>query len=449
MDALLSSTVECAIASKEIFCPLYYQQLRMPARALLALCALIGANSLAAADLASCLGASAPGVPILLPGGGEFAAAVAESLFPQPDPQVLVKVSSTADVVAAVRCAREENLGVCVRGGGHSFTGKAHGNGCVMVDTRGIGGVEASGGQVTAGAGVTLGEVFLGVLQGTGGAQMLGVGICPSVGLAGYIAGGGFGAYSAKNGLTCENLVELELVGSTGEILRASASENQELFWASCGGGGGALGVITKLTLNTRDASPFNNNVYYRYEWPREVAGQVIRDHIDYDNEGGLIWARGELSAREGANGLGGFVVYGACFESSSVSDCESRLSKSAFFNVPGRETRIAQVATSVAEFQKFLGPPAGFSRRIPTGSDEEAFINTYGVDAGLGLQRTYGTLSAKMQSIFTRTFISCEIVDVLTKLSILFRRIDVYKIRANPATRRGFPKCRGCYLHC
>lgn len=226
--------------------------------------------------------------------------------------------------------------------------------------------------------------MFLKTDEESGGSRMIGIGLCPSVGIAGYILGGGHNPYSGITGLTCESAVSFDYVLADGSSTTATRSANGELFWASCGGGGGAFGILTGVTLNTDPADIFNRNVYFRYKWPISVAGSALHDFVDYDNENGKMWVRLEVDLQDG------LVSYGVCWDSTSVADCEGRLGQTTFFNIPGRETVIAEEASNIVEFQKFIGPAGGYGRSVPTVGDSEAFIGTQYEEAGVGLKRLY-----------------------------------------------------------
>lgn len=128
-------------------------------------------------------------------GASGFRDAVSKSLYPSPDPGFVVAVTEESHVSAVVQCAVASGVPLCMRGGGHSFTGKGMGGaGCALVDVRGLQGFDydAALGTVTLGAGNTLGEMFLKTFQATRGGGLVGIGLCPSVGIAGYLLGGGF-----------------------------------------------------------------------------------------------------------------------------------------------------------------------------------------------------------------------------------------------------------------
>jgi hypothetical protein len=260
--------------------------------------------------------------------------------------------------------------------------------------------------------------MFYKTLQASGNSRMIGIGLCPSVGVGGYVLGGGtwrcgvqgcgggrrplrrccscadlsvvlvslpgFNPYSGIIGLTCESLTSVTIVKADGTIVTASRSQNQELFWASCGGAGGSFGVATSFVFNTHPAADFNNNVYFRYRWPINRAGEVLSKFVDYANENGNVWVRVELNLYDGV------VAYGACWASPNVADCERRLGQAAFFGVAERSTSLTQKSSRVQDFQRFIGPAGNWARQVPTKSDEQTFVGTNYDEAGLAFKRTY-----------------------------------------------------------
>lgn len=371
-------------------------------------------------SLAACIASTSPDTTLYTAGGEGFDAAVGTSLFPYPQPSFVAAVPHADAVPPVVRCARHFDTPLCVRSGGHSFTGKGLDASCLLVDVIALKHFSHDGtGVVTVGAGNTLGEMFLKTFEATSGSGVVGIGLCPSVGVAGYVLGGGFNPMSASLGLTCERIQHLSFVLADGRAVTASAVENRELFWASCGGGGGAFAILTSFSIRVADATKFNSNVYFRYRWPQAVSGQVAHKHVDYDDEGGNTWVRVEFSAFEGA------VAYGVCWASFSVQHCQSRLGKNAFFNVPGRETIVAEAGHDVTEYQRFIGPAGDWARRVPDSDNDAAFIGTYGSEAGLGPKRSY-------QSMFTRYATGTPPQDVFDRMAAGLAAMDKNAITFN-----------------
>lgn len=176
-----------------------------------------------------------------------------------------VAAESAADVAAAVNFARENRLRLAIKGGGHSYFGNSGAPDSLLIWTRRMNRIElhdAFVGQgcegtapprpaVSVGAGCMWMHVYQAVMA-RGGRYVQGGG-CATVGVAGLIQSGGFGSFSKKFGTAAGSLLEAEVVTADGRVQVANACTNPELFWGLKGGGGGSLGVVTRLTLETHD----------------------------------------------------------------------------------------------------------------------------------------------------------------------------------------------------
>jgi FAD/FMN-containing dehydrogenase len=176
-----------------------------------------------------------------------------------------VAAATTADVVAAVNFAREHNLRLVVKGGGHSYQGTSNAPDSFLVWTRhmnqatlhdafvaqGCAGHSAPQPAVTLGAGAMWIDAYDAVT--THGGRYVQGGGCTTVGVAGLVQSGGFGSFSKNYGTAAAGLLEAEIVTADGVARIVNACQEPELFWAIKGGGGGSLGVITRLTLRTRE----------------------------------------------------------------------------------------------------------------------------------------------------------------------------------------------------
>jgi FAD/FMN-containing dehydrogenase len=169
-------------------------------------------------------------------------------------PGLILRCTSTADVVAAVDVARANGLSPSVRGGGHNVAGKAMSDGGLTIDLAGLRSVEVDAERhlVHVGGGCLLGDVDAATAEH---AMIVPAGIMSETGVAGLSLGGGIGWFSRKHGLTCDQFVELEVVLAGGEVVVASETENPELFWALRGGGGN-FGVVTRFTFRAYDFGP-------------------------------------------------------------------------------------------------------------------------------------------------------------------------------------------------
>lgn len=176
-----------------------------------------------------------------------------------------VAAAETADVVAAVNFAREHNLRLVVKGGGHSYQGTSSAPDSLLVWTRamhdiklhasfvpeGCKGKIAPQPAVTVGSGAIWRQVYDAVTTQAG--RYVQGGGCLTVGVAGLVQSGGFGSFSKNFGSAAAGLLEAEVVTADGTVRTANAATNPDLFWALKGGGGGSFGVVTKLTLRTRE----------------------------------------------------------------------------------------------------------------------------------------------------------------------------------------------------
>ena len=169
-------------------------------------------------------------------------------------PRLVAECVLVDDVIAALAFARENELPVAVRGGGHSVAGLSLCDDGLVLDVRGMADVDVDPERRVAriGGGVTWAELDR-VTQVHGLATT--GGRVSSTGVAGLTLGGGSGWLERKHGLACDNLVAAELVGWDGRIVRASEDDHPELLWA-LRGGGGSFGVVTALELRLHPLGP-------------------------------------------------------------------------------------------------------------------------------------------------------------------------------------------------
>jgi FAD/FMN-containing dehydrogenase len=213
-------------------------------------------------------------------------------------PQAVVFCEDTQDVANAVVWARANHVPLRVRAGRHNY--EAYSSlvkGGIIIDISDIDYVRVSADRATAtvGAGIDSLEAFeaLGALGLT-----LPLATGPSVGVAGLVLGGGFGLTSRKWGLTCDNLLEVEIVLADGQTVKASAAENADLFWACRGGGGGNFGIVTAFTFQVHPVS--HVAVFYvGYSW--DVLPAVVDrwQGWQHDVDEGITSALTLLTTRE------------------------------------------------------------------------------------------------------------------------------------------------------
>lgn len=165
-------------------------------------------------------------------------------------PAMIVLCKSTEDVVAAVMLAKENSLPVAIKSGGHCFEGFSCNNGGLVINLSKLNKIEwLDDNRIKVGPGCTLSELYDELLPKK---KILPAGSCGSVGIGGLTLGGGYGFFSREHGLTCDSLQELTLVDGNGKIHLSSA--DNDLLWASRGGGNGNFGVVTSMTFKLQSA---------------------------------------------------------------------------------------------------------------------------------------------------------------------------------------------------
>jgi FAD/FMN-containing dehydrogenase len=188
-------------------------------------------------------------------------------------PALIVRCAGAEDVVAAVNFARDNELLLAVRGGGHGVAGHAVCDGGLVIDLSELKGihVDPEGRRVRAEGGCTLGDLDR-ETQRHGLATPLGV--VTRTGIAGLTLSGGMGWLRRKHGLSCDNLAAAQVVTADGSLLTASESENSDLFWAIRGGGGN-FGVVTSFEYRLHPVGPEVFLCFVLY--PADRAREVLR----------------------------------------------------------------------------------------------------------------------------------------------------------------------------
>lgn len=202
-------------------------------------------------------------------------------------PALIARCARVEDIVHAVRFARERDLLLSVRGGGHNVTGNAVCDGGLMIDLSLMKGsrVDPQRRVAVVEPGLTMGEFDTATqrfgLATTGG-------FVSTTGLAGLTVGGGHGWLMRKHGLTCDNLLSVEVVTAEGRLLKASTEENPDLFWGVRGGGGN-FGIVTSFEFRLH---PLDEVLAGVLLYPMRRAKEVL-DHY----RGFAVSAPDELTA--------------------------------------------------------------------------------------------------------------------------------------------------------
>jgi FAD/FMN-containing dehydrogenase len=193
-------------------------------------------------------------------------------------PALIARCAGVADVIAAVKFARATGLPVAVRSGGHSFPGLSVADDAMLIDLGPMKGIRVDPDARTA-------RVQAGVLWGEldHESQAFGLattgGVVTHTGVAGLTLGGGIGWLHRKLGLTVDQLLSVDLVTAEGELVRASESENADLFWGVRGGGGN-FGVVTEFEFRLHPVGP--TVVAGPVFWRMEESPDVLRFYRDW-----------------------------------------------------------------------------------------------------------------------------------------------------------------------
>lgn len=205
-------------------------------------------------------------------------------------PDIVVRCAQTDDIIHAVRFAIEHNLVIAVRAGGHNIAGNAVGDGGLLIDLSPMRTVRVDqrARRAFVAPGATLGDVDK-ATQAFGLAVP--TGINSTTGIAGLTLGGGFGWLTRPFGMTIDNLIAADVVTAEGELVRTSATENSDLFWAIRGGGGN-FGVVASFEFQLHPVGPevFSGLIVHSFAQAGELLREYRRIAIEAPDEL-TIWA--------------------------------------------------------------------------------------------------------------------------------------------------------------
>ena len=245
---------------------------------------------------------------VVLPADPAYATArlLFDPRFDSESPAAVAYCATPTDVQRSIAFARTHGITPIPRCGGHSYAGYSSGSGLV-VDVTAMNGVAAGApgpsgtpATVTVGAGTLLVDLYSQV-------SALGVivpgGSCPTVGISGLALGGGIGVVGRMYGLTCDAMESVDLVTADGRLLRCDASDHEDLYWASRGGGGGNFGIATSFTFR---AAPVPSLAIFTLDWPWAAATHVLGAWFSWQAQAPHeVWSNCQLTS----GGSGGLAV--------------------------------------------------------------------------------------------------------------------------------------------
>jgi FAD/FMN-containing dehydrogenase len=290
-------------------------------------------------------------------------------------PALIARCAGAADVVQAVNFARSHRLLTAVRGGGHSISGQSSCDGGLMIDLSPMKGIRVDPRRMTASAqaGVLLGELDR-ETQSFGLVTPLGT--AADTGIAGLTLGGGQGRLARKFGLSCDNVLGVDIVTADGKLLRASEQENADLFWAIRGGGGN-FGVVTTFDyrLHELGSKVLAGNRVYPLNQARSIL-QALREYCEHAPDEMTISA--SLTGDAPGVPRGRYIAFEAVYcgnldEGQKVLAPLHKLGKPLFDNITAKPYVEAQLGLSGASPAPL--PPglnvyvkSGFLRSFPDG---------------------------------------------------------------------------------
>jgi len=208
---------------------------------------------------------------VVVPSDSTYPGAVLlyDERFDGAHPAAIAYCAGPVDVQRSIEFARRFEVPVSVRSGGHSFGGYSVGPGLVL-DVTPMADVVPGPGRARVGAGARLVDMYASLAQA--GLVVPG-GSCPTVGIAGLALGGGIGVLGRAYGLTCDNVSSLQLVSADSRVLTCSPAENDDLYWACRGGGGGNFGVVTSFEFIAHLVPAV---ALFTLEWPWAAATETV-----------------------------------------------------------------------------------------------------------------------------------------------------------------------------
>jgi hypothetical protein len=212
-------------------------------------------------------------------------------------PQIIVYCQNTQDIQNAILWARCHKVPIRIRSGGHHHEGYSTGNGVIVIDVSEMKQlkVDKSANIATIQPGLSNLELYSQLFKE--GLTHVG-GTCSEVGLSGLILSGGMGPLLRREGLTCDSLLSVDIVDAKGQVIHATKdNEHKDLFWATCGGGGGNFGVITSMNIKVYPATDVTwFNIGWNWNQPIDQVITTWQDFFAKPNKNWFshldIWAK-------------------------------------------------------------------------------------------------------------------------------------------------------------
>ncbi|KAL7934346.1 FAD-binding domain-containing protein [Trichoderma chlorosporum] len=231
-------------------------------------------------------------ISVLEPGQPEYDRAIATSnrLFRFSRPDCVVQPETIDHVRTIVKEAVSKKVNLTIKCNGHSYAGHSTAFKGVSLDLRKMKNVDLDikSKIVTMDAGCQWGHVYQTLINGGHEGYIINGGRCPTVGVSGFILGGGLGPFTRSFGMGCDTLKEATVVTATGDVVTVKdtddpKSKEGELFWALQGGGGGNFGVLVRMKLKVQELeNAYGTVVAGRYQWfPKPQEEKSDKEHCD------------------------------------------------------------------------------------------------------------------------------------------------------------------------
>ncbi|POS75231.1 hypothetical protein DHEL01_v206369 [Diaporthe helianthi] len=254
----------------------------------------------------------ASGIEVFEPAELEYERSVACSnlLYRFSRPTFVVRPSNHLQVSTILTEAIARKLPLAIKNGGHSYIGSSFPNEGIMLDMKNMNEVhfDSEKQTMTIQAGALWGHVYRTLVDQPDG-YMVNGGRCPTVGVSGFILGGGIGPFSRQYGMACDNVLEMTVAAAAGEIYVVTPEDNPDseegqLFWALCGAGGANFGVVCEFKIRVHQLKAVPRDDALHYPSKQVVAGRHTWFPSSEPNPRGLFRSMGNRADDNGNMGL-------------------------------------------------------------------------------------------------------------------------------------------------